>query len=445
MQSRDNMSSKKPVLLATIVCGLASLFYLYEFILQVSPGVLTNELMHAFAIDAAGVGVISGFYYYSYTPMQLPAGLLFDRFGPRLLITIAILLCVAGALFFGMTTSAFLASMGRFLMGIGSAFSFIGALLLISRWFPPKQFALLAGITQTMSSVGAIGGEAPLAAAVAHFGWRQSIVAVGVVGIVLALFVWLIVRDQPPWKQKGPSYSEKSSLKGLQHVIAKPQTWWVALYSFASWAPVLVFAVLWGIPFIAKIYNISTVLAATPMMMVWIGIGIGSPLIGWWSDHIGRRNLPLVFVQIFGLIAIIAILYMRIPFYVLYILLFMMGIAASGQSLAFGVVKDINHPKCVGTAIGFNNMAVVAGGALLQPLAGLLLRFYWDGEMAHGVQVYSISAYQHAMAVLPLLYVLTIIVGKWFIKETHCKDVHQNEDIHYDDNTVARVGISSGS
>ena len=94
------MSAKKSFVLATIICSLAAMFYLYEFILQVSPAVMTKELMHDLSLNAAGLGAMAAFYYYAYTFMQLPAGLLSDRFGPRFLLTIATLICVLGAIFF---------------------------------------------------------------------------------------------------------------------------------------------------------------------------------------------------------------------------------------------------------------------------------------------------------------------------------------------------------
>src|SRR5665811_13181 len=140
--------------------------------------------------DAVGLGTISAFYYYSYTPMQLPAGLLYDRFGPRRLITLAVLICAIGALLFGTTPSVFMASAGRFFMGIGSSFSFIGALLLVSRWFPPHYFALLTGLVQLMSSAGAIAGQVPLVTAINHWGWRSTIISLAIVGCLLALLVW---------------------------------------------------------------------------------------------------------------------------------------------------------------------------------------------------------------------------------------------------------------
>jgi MFS family permease len=414
-----------------IVCCLAGLFYLYEFVLQVSPGVMTTELMRDLKLNAAGLGAMAAFYYYAYTPMQIPAGLLYDRFGPRILITLALLVCACGAFFFGLTDNVAMASAGRFFMGIGSAFSFIGSLVLVSRWFPPKYFALLAGIIQLMSSIGAILGEAPLAGLVEKFGWRHTIMSISVIGVVLSAVVWLIVRDHPPGKRDHHHTVVKpGELRRLGYVCGQAQSWWIAIYSFTCWAPITAFAALWGVPYLAVAYNISTPIASTACSMIWIGIGVGSPLIGWWSDRIGLRRLPLYVASNIGVVSVFSVIYIsHLPLVLMYTFLFLFGIAASGQSLSFGLVKDINRPQVVGTAIGFNNMAVVLGGAIFQPLVGILLNWHWSGETVSGAPVYSVADYRIALAVLPLCYVLGLIISLYKIKESNCQaryDIHGN-------------------
>src|SRR3990167_721554 len=180
---------------AYLIFLLAASFYLYEYILQVAPSVMADSMMQAFHVSAAGYGVISACYFYAYAPMQLPAGILFDRYGPRSLMTFALLLCAAGSLFFASTNQLITAGLGRFLIGIGSAFSFIGVLVLISRWFRPRQFAVLAGIAQLMSSIGAIFGEMPLAKLVDYVGWRMSSFILAFVGVALSALIWFVIRD----------------------------------------------------------------------------------------------------------------------------------------------------------------------------------------------------------------------------------------------------------
>ncbi|MEN9916845.1 MAG: hypothetical protein RLY40_777 [Pseudomonadota bacterium] len=430
MSKNNNLSSlslakQKPTLLAAIICILASCFYMYEFILQVSPAVMTNQLINDLGLNAITLGTMAAFYYYSYTPMQLPAGFLFDRFGPRRLLTIAVLTCAIGAFLFGSTNSISTASAGRFMMGMGSAFSFIGTLVLISRWFPSRYFAFLTGLVELMSCVGAIVGETPLTIAVNHWGWRLTIISLGVIGVVLALLIWLIVRDSPEVVSKGHKFqctSKKSLLQSFHQVAANSQTWFIALYSFMVWAPITAFAALWGVPFLVVAYGISTKAASTACTMIWLAIGIGCPLLGWWSDKVNLRGMPLKFAASLGIIGLIPVIYIpHLPLFWLYICLFLFGLAASGQSLAFGVVKDNNHSSVAGTAMGINNMATVAGGALFQPVIGIFLHLNWNGIYHNGSPFYSVEAYRKAFLILPFCYLIALLIGKFLIRETHCQ------------------------
>ena len=411
-----------------LVCGLAATFYLYEFILQVSPSVMTDFLMHDLHTTAAGLGVISACYFYSYAPMQIPAGLLYDKFGPRLLITIAIVICAVGAFFFGLTNSAILAAVGRFFMGIGSAFAFIGVLLLISRWFPLKYFAFLAGVAQFMSSIGAIAGEAPLSSATQHFGWHQTMLFISFGGFLLALLTWLFIRNFPTHssaKINPTATTEISTWQRLSKVLHNQQNRYVALYAFCVWAPITAFAALWGVPFLVAEYGVSTTQASEACAMIWLGIGIGSPFIGWLSDKIANRCALLTTCAFIGAIALFIIIYAPdMPFWLMYCWLFLFGIAASAQALSFAMVKDNNSPDVVATAIGFNNMAVVLGGAIFQPLTGVLLKLYWHPGTLHGASTYTVSDYRIALFALPLCYVVGFMISKFLLQETHCREVY---------------------
>jgi len=415
-------SQRRLGILPLLIYLLAASFYLYEFMLQIAPGVMTHELMRDFNIQAAGLGVISAFFYYAYTPMQLPAGLFYDRYGPRALITVATLICASGALLFALTKITYVAAMGRFLMGIGSAFAFIGILIIVANWFPPRYFALFAGLTQLMGSIGAIVGETPLALAVAKFGWQTTLLIVAGIGFGLALCIWLIVRDSPSQVPALHTDANISILNSLKQLLFKPQTWVIAVYSFTIWAPITVFAALWGVPYLMARFNSSAAMAASAITMIWVGIGIGSPFAGWFSDKIGRRNLPLAICALLGVIASLAILFLpQLSLGIIYLLLFLFGFAAGGQALIFAVVKDINPPGIVGTAIGFNNMCVVAGGALFQPLVGYVLHQAWSGKLNQGIPVYLAQDYQRALLLIPLCFIVAWLVSGLCLKETHCR------------------------
>lgn len=419
---------KKLSILPVFVYIFAALFLFYEMALQVSPSVMTHDLMRDFSINASGLGVMAAFYFYSYTIMQIPAGLMYDHLGPRYLITGAVCVCVIGAFFFGMTQTLALASLGRFLMGVGSAFAFIGVLVVAARFFKPKRFAFLVGVAQLLAALGAMGGEIPLAASVNDFGWRDTMNFLAFVGIGLAICCAFIIRNRPPKHKHPPAVKEILSVwKKLKDITLHRQTWWIGLYAFSSWAPVAIFAALWGVPFLMDNYGVSNTVAAVATGMVWLGIGLTSPVLGWLSDKLGRRRLLLRVCSLIGLIASSCVIYLPdLPFSVTCILLFFFGIASSGQILTFALIKDINRPSMTATAIGLNNMAVVAGGALFQPLVGWMLMWHWGGTITGSIPNYSVHDYRFALAIVPLSYLIGLIASSFFIKETFCRPTYES-------------------
>lgn len=416
--------SKRWRYLPYVICSLSSLFYVYDFFVRVAPSAITHELMRDFHMDAKALGIMSAFFFYAYTPMQIPAGLLYDRFGPRILMTLMMALCSLGAVIFGSTHSVEMLSLARFMIGFASAFAFVGSLILAARWFPPKYFALITGLVQVMGCLGAIVGEAPVALVTPLIGWRNTFLYTAAIGAVITVLFWLILRDGPTEETISHvvHVPAKNEFTRLWTVCKNPQTWWAGLCGFACWAPITAFAELWGVPFLQAKYHVSSAIAAGSVSVVWIGIAVGSPVIGWWSDAIRSRRIPLVICNLIGFIAALSVIYLPTPnWWIMYVFLFMYGVAASAQAITFGVVQDNNPPSVAGTALGFNNMAVIFGGLVVQPVIGILLKSSWTGEMLHGAPVYSAANYLTAFSIIPLCSVLGIIVSIFFLKETHCE------------------------
>ena len=413
---------KKPSLFtAYLVFFLSATFYLYEYILQVAPSVMAESMMQTFHLSAAGFGIISAFYFYAYAPMQLPAGILFDRYGPRKLMTTALVLCACGSFFFASTDSLITAALGRFLIGIASAFSFIGVLVLVSRWFPAQQFAILAGVTQLMSSIGAIFGEMPLAALIDHVGWRSASFILAFVGLCLAALIWFVISDYPhQTTQSPPSRGFKEEWERLLSVCHRSYTWIIGAYSFAIWAPIVVFAALWGVPYLQQKYQVSVFVASSLCSMIWIGIGVGSPLLGWLSDRCYSRRIALTISAIFGLGSALVLLYVpNVSMSYMYFVLFFFGFGAGGQTVSFAVVKDNNPSELVGTASGFNNLAVLLGGVVFQPIVGIILNHTKGWTIINGVPIYTMQGYNQALIILPCCFLLSLIISLFILKESH--------------------------
>jgi len=375
------------------------------------------EIMYK--VFEVGLGIVASLYFFAYMPMQLVAGLLSDRFGPRRLLTIMIFICAMGALVFSQAHSLWSVALGRVLMGFGSAFAFTGTLVIISRWFATKYFATLTGILQLMSSIGAIIASTPLAIFIANYGWRAAMLYLALLGFILAGLVYRIIRDMPP-KATPIKQVQPGELKRLKRVIRNPQTWSIGVYSFLLWAPMIVFGELWGAPYVSAYYAVSIKQASLVIDMLWLGVAISCPLTALLSEYIRQRLVVLKLMTLLGfIVSLLMVLNLHVPFYAMGLLSFLLGCSASGAILTFAMINEINPSSDTGTAIGFNNMMVVAGGALLHPLVGYILKFWWSGQIVNGAPIYSAIEYQHALWVLPLLYVVAGFIVSKKIKDSY--------------------------
>jgi MFS family permease len=398
-------STEPPRLLPLLGWLVGSLFFFYAWILRVSPSVMVEELMRDFAVGGAILGNLSALYFYGYAGMQIPVGLLLDRFGPRRLMTVAATLVAVACLLFAWSDGLAGASVTRFLIGAGCAFSLVGAMAVAGQWFPRQRFALLAGLAMMFGMVGGVFGQAPLRLAVDASDWRTTMASVAVIGFGLALAAWLFVRD----RRRG-SGGVGVVIEGLRRVGANRETWLNAVAGLGSTGPLLAFAGLWGVPYLQAVYGIDRVAAGSVTSVTFIGWGVGAPLIGWLSDHVGNRRTPLIAGLILSTLSLVAILYVPgVPLWGVGVLCFGIGFGGSAQIVCFALVREHNPPQLSGTAIGMVNALVTGAGALFQPTVGWLLDLSWDGVLVDGARVYSIGAYDTAFAVLVVGCVVGIL------------------------------------
>ena len=399
--------------------SLAAAFFGYAFVQRVSPGVMVDELMRDFAVGGAILGNLSAFYFYAYASLQVVVGVLMDRMGPRRLMAGAAAFCAVGSVVFALSEIVELAYVGRAVVGAGAAFGWVGVLTLAARWFPARRFALLTGLGQVMGMVGAMIGQAPLATLIAATGWRGALLVVGGAGLVLALGLWLLVRDDGPADASRPPSTHL--LSGLRVVLANRQTWLLASFGLACTGPMLAFTGLWGIPYMAAVYGLDRTSAAATMSLMYVGWMIGAPSIGWLSDHLGRRRPIMVGGMALAALTLLLILYAPPQSLLLLSILFVLnGVGSSAMVLSFATAREHNPPEATGAVLGVINTAVVGSGALFQPLIGLALDLQWDGTLAAGARLYDPHAYAVALAVLPLGCMIGLAAAL-ATRETFCR------------------------
>ncbi|MBF0326357.1 MAG: MFS transporter [Alphaproteobacteria bacterium] len=399
--------------------ALGAGYYCYGFFQRVAPAVMVDQMMAEFQVGAAIAGMLSGLYFYTYAPMQIPIGLLLDRFGPRRMLAVFAAFSCVGSALFASADSVTAAYVGRGLVGVGAAVTWVGALKLASLWFPADRFAMITGLTLAMGMAGAVGAQAPLAAAVASVGWRGTMWGAAVVAGLLALVLALFVRDGPNGRRSAAG--APSLLDGLRRVLALGQTWLLGLYSLTMAAPMLSFAGLWGVPFLMQVHGTSRAEAAFTTSAMLVSWGIGSPLTGWISDRMGRRKPALVAAAGLSLVFTIAALYLPgLPMLVRQGLLCLLGMASSGFVLSFATGRENVPVWASGAALGVINTASMSSGAIFQPLIGWLLDLRWEGMVIAGSRVYGADAWEMALATLPACQAVALVAAL-ATRETWCR------------------------
>lgn len=397
-------------------------FFFYKYLVQVSPSVMTNELMTTFQVSGTGLGNLSAFYFYSYLIMQIPVGIMLDKYSPRLLTTLAILICSIGTFLFAQTHDLWMACLSRALIGFGAAFAAVSSFKLAAMWFNPKRFALVSGLFMTAAMMGAVGGEMPLSLLVQHMGWRMALQLIGVMGIILGIIYFAVVRDKKTMlTHSGQSMPTES---GFVRIMSSKQAWLLSFYSGLAYAPFSVFGGLWGVPFLETAYHLSPTDAALAVSCIFVGFAIGAPVLGWLSDFMGRRK-PILFIgttiSLFCLLVVIYFPHPSLAF--LMVVLFIFGFCISGFVTSFAMIRELFPIVLSATAIGIMNTFNSLCEALFEPLIGGVLDWTWAGEIANGVHQFSVYSYKVSLFLLPVTLILSLIC-LCFIRETYC---HTND------------------
>ena len=205
-----------------IVWLLAASFFYYKYLIQVSPGVMSTELMSAYSLTGAGLGNLAACFFYGYLLMQIPVGILLDKWSPGKITAIAAGFCALGVLLFAHTHALLTAGLSRFLMGLCASFAAVSCFKLASIWFPPKRFALVAGLSMTAAMLGAIGGQGPLSFLLETWGWRHALEWVALAGFILSFLIGIVIRDKKSTPEPELAVEDDTlTLKDKLHILLK--------------------------------------------------------------------------------------------------------------------------------------------------------------------------------------------------------------------------------
>ena len=277
-----------------LVFGLALASFVLSFFHRTAPAAIAGELTRAFDISSTVLGTLAATYFYVYTVLQVPVGVMADTLGPRRILATGSAIAAAGSLLFALAPVWQVAAAGRTLVGIGVSVAFISVLKLSAVWFPPQRFATLAGVTMFAGNLGAVVAGAPLAWVVTQTSWRVVFAALAVLSGLIAIASWLRVRDRPEdlgFAPVNPSHAHVAAVPwrtALAGVLANPATWPPFVVNFGVGGSFLAFAGLWAVPYLQQVHGMTRVSAAQHTSLLLLGVAFGSMLVGAISDRLAQ-------------------------------------------------------------------------------------------------------------------------------------------------------------
>lgn len=427
--------NRKIIATAILVIIVAMLFYCYGYLSRVLPSVMVEGLATKFG-SSTGVhsgsllGMLSAYFFWSYTLMQLPAGILLDRFGPRKIMLLATSACTVGAFLFAYTDNLLIAELGRFIIGFGTSFAFIGTLKLSANWLSTRWFAVVSGLTASIGLIGAMISVICLSKLVANIGMDDTAIFSASVGLIIMLLTFIFIREKksPDYKiAKTPTRTFKSVFEQLLLMLKKPSMWLLGLIGCFLYLPISGFAVLWGVPYFESSLNIAKSQAVLILSWLFLGYAVSGPVMAFISNYSRSRKWPLIIGGATSAALLSVVLYGGIQnIVVLKTLVFTTGLFAGVQPLVFSISHEYNSSSVAATASALTNMFITLGGSIFLPLFGFLLDMHHASTMvglAHtGTHVtntlhFVTSDYAFALASLPALLVIASVLSI-FIKET---------------------------
>jgi MFS family permease len=417
-----------PAALAWLVWGLGAAFYFSGFYQRVAPAVMTDALMADFRIGAAGLGNFTAFYFYSYFLMQVPTGIIADYWGPRKLLAAGALVAACGTLLFASAISIVPANIGRLLIGGAVGVAYVAILRLSTRWFEPRFYATVSGLTLFCGVGGAVSAGVPLHFLVARFGWRPVMVVSAAIFLLIGAAIWLIIRDDPAdrgyksFAHPEPEmfFSPAALRNDLATVFRYRNTWLLSLVGCGLTGPVLTFTGLWGVPFFTTHYGLPVAASSAITSLLLICYAAGAILLGLLSDRIGLRKPVMCAGSVVALFCWIPILFFPLPVCLLVSMVILVGLASGSVTIGFAFAKESLPSRFAGTVSGVYNMGSIIGAMILQPAIGWILDLSWRGTMAGGVRIYPLAAYRSGFVLIITISILSALaIG--FTAETHCR------------------------
>jgi predicted MFS family arabinose efflux permease len=360
---------------AYLAWGTVATAYAIAFLQRVSPQSVGLNFATDFGTGAAGVAMLASSYFWGYTLMQIPAGLLVDRYGVKRVVLASMAASSLGSLAFALAPSLLDVFAARLIVACGDALVFTALLKLVAQNFADERFGFMSGISQVSGYVGGVVATTPLAAAVSGFGWRTCFIFIACVGLANLAFASATLKPAPA-SQNGKTL--KSVLSSARQALSQMANWGCAMTFASHFAVVTTLSGVWGIPMVAHFFHISASAAGAPLLAFMVGNAVGSIFLGAAADRLAAAlDAALIRICVLRMLLIamllppfahvLGLLYVGLVFALL-------GLVAGGTvPLVLKCTKRLYTADLIGVGASVNTTAAGIFAGASQPLIGLAM------------------------------------------------------------------------
>ncbi|WP_039455097.1 MFS transporter [Candidatus Jidaibacter acanthamoebae] len=391
-----------------------ALFYFYQYILRISPGIMVDQLTREFNLRAEEFATLGALGLFAYSICQIPLGIIVDKIGVKRTVLVSILLCITGSYLFAVAQDFWVAQLSRVFIGIGSGSAFMCALKIVADHFPPGKRAFLMGATLTLGTVGALVSGKTIIYVMESSSWRHVLLNSTLLGGAIFIIALIFInKNKESHHTKLNKHPLPIVLKNIIKIMKDRNILIYAILAIGLYTPLSVFTDLWGISFLKQKFNLSQSSATYIALMMYAGLSVGSLVLPWLSEKYNILNISIFSCGFIILIIFSYLLYgAPISEYSLSVLLVALGFFCGAEMMCFTGALQFSKQENSGEIIGVVNTLNMLGSAILQQLIGTLLDLQWDQTYnSYGNRQYTATQFINALSVLTGVLIFCCIIS----------------------------------
>lgn len=401
---------------ALFSCIMVAFYFSYEMLQLTFFNTLHAELIKLYQLDQMQLSYLASAYLYSCAASIIPAGILFDRVPVKPLLLVTLGLAIMGTWVMAMAHNLWLLLMARGLIGIGNGFALLGYLKLASHYFPSKKAALAKSFVYSAGMLGCILSQQPFLYFTHWLGLRASLFSLGVLGIIIGGLMALILKTESIAANISPS-KQISLWQSLKLALINPRNLSCGFYACVVNLPMVLLGALWGKTYLMAIHRLTPESAGQMINLIFIGVMLGSPLLGWIASKVKEQRYLMLFFAGLGGVIFLSLVYLPMDIVKLRIIFLLLGVITAAQLFSYLVVAKVNPREIEATSASIIGILINAGGALYQ------LAFSWVLSLfppEGGKAVYTQTGFKYAFIMVALGFLLSAILA-YYIRENPAK------------------------